>query len=407
MVIAPENPFPPDSGGRLRTNGLLRILVKSFLVDLITTARSDAEEAVLPNLRVFAIERTMTPRRSAVRSLYKLRNCSWFSHLDVDLTTQITSLLTKHEYDFVLIEHTALGIFIPIIRRLTRSAKIVVNAHNFETALCRQISLLQNGFARRAFFKLNSVLTERHESKVALCADRILVCSDDDACNFEALVPESDDKVYVIPNFIDVSSYPQRPLQSIRESKSIIFFGDMQYWPNVNGAKYFYKEIFPAIREVVPDIAWYIVGRNCDSSLREMTKDDPSVVITGYVESIVDYVARCGVVIVPLLEGSGTRLKILEAWAVGRPVVSTLIGCQGLTCTHGRDIVVATTSKEFVAGTLRLLKDSEYAQAIADNARATLLRYYDRAAVEAKLLTATSFSGSGSLKKPPLEPGRQ
>ena len=151
----------------------------------------------------------------------------------------------------------------------------------------------------------------------------------------------------------------------------------MAYFPNVAAAQYFHTHVYPALRARRPGIRLYLVGRTPHPVLLEMARRDPSVVVTGYVADAAAHIARSAVVVVPLLHGSGTRLKILEAWAVDRPVVTTSKGCEGIECRDGHDLLVADTPHAFVDGICRLLDDREFAARIARQARQTLLARYD------------------------------
>ncbi|MFD1904584.1 glycosyltransferase family 4 protein [Paenibacillus rhizoplanae] len=121
----------------------------------------------------------------------------------------------------------------------------------------------------------------------------------------------------------------------------------MNYFPNINAALYFYREVYPLIKARVPDIKWYIVGRDVHPEVAALALKDSSIVITGYVDSVADYIRKAQVVIAPLLEGSGTRLKILEAWALRIPVVSSSKGAEGLLCEHSRNIMIADDPASF------------------------------------------------------------
>ena len=151
----------------------------------------------------------------------------------------------------------------------------------------------------------------------------------------------------------------------------------MAYFPNVAAAQHFHAHIYPALKARRPGITLQLVGRNPHPSLLEIERHDPSVTVTGYVPDAAAHIVKSAVVIVPLLHGSGTRLKILEAWAVDRPVVSTSKGCEGIDCRDGHDLIVADTPDAFVDGVCRLLDDREFAARLTRQARQTLLARYD------------------------------
>jgi glycosyltransferase involved in cell wall biosynthesis len=175
------------------------------------------------------------------------------------------------------------------------------------------------------------------------------------------------DRVTVVPTGVDLSEY--RPDPSAPEPGQLVtFVGAMDWEPNVDGVEYFCNEIWPAIRAEVPEARFRIVGRNPDRRVQRWASD--SVEVTGRVPSVVEHLRQSAVVIVPLRIGGGTRLKIYEAMASGKAVVSTTVGAEGLDIHHGRDIMLADDARSFAQAVIMLLRDRE------------LRRRYERAAGE-------------------------
>jgi polysaccharide biosynthesis protein PslH len=386
LLISTENPFPADSGGRLRLRSILDVLTRRFAIDLITYAREESAELVAARsrLNVVQVPRTVTPRAAALRGLYRRRTCGYMGHADLDMMRPARALCSTESYHTVFIDNTMLGYFIPRLRRLQPHARFVTIAHNFETSLSRQLADAQSTVARRALFLLSAHHTLQEEARVCRQTDLLLSTSQEEADSFATLHRGVAAKTIVVPSCIDADSYAhvrQRP----PEDDSIVFSGDMAYFPNVAAAQYFHAHVFPALKARRPGIRLFLVGRNPHPALLAIARHDPAVVVTGYVEDAAAHIARSAVVVVPLLHGSGTRLKILEAWAVDRPVVTTSKGCEGIECRHGHDLLVADTPGEFVDGICRLLDDPELAARIVRHARRTLLSRYDVRALAERL----------------------
>lgn len=387
LYVTTENPFPADSGGRLRVKGTLDLLRRRFEVDLLTYGRPEnpALAAARTAGRIVEVPRTVTPRRAALRALPRWRNCGIMSHAEVDFAAPLAALARDHRYDVVVLDNTMLGHLIATVRGHWPSARVVVNAHNYETSLAAQLAGLQTNLLRRTFFGFNVGLTRRDERRALEATDVLWVTSPDDAAAFARLSPSHADKIEVIPNFIVASDYAGAPQP---EGQSIILPGNMNFFPNVKAAHFFRDDIYPLVKRQMPDVRWYIVGKDTHPSVADFGRDDPSIVVTGYVPSVMDYVTRCGVVIAPLKHGSGTRLKILEAWAVERPVVSTTQGCEGLGCEDGRELVIADTPEAFAQGVVRVLRDRPFAESLARNAKAALMDRFDIGAVESRLMAS-------------------
>ena len=156
---------------------------------------------------------------------------------------------------------------------------------------------------------------------------------------------------------------------------SLIFIGNMGYRPNEDAILYFCKEILPIVRQRLPDVELWIVGTNPPPSVQALA--GPGVHVTGRVPDVREFYERCTVSIVPLRSGSGTRLKILEAMALGRPVVSTSIGCEGLEVVDRRHLMVADAPAGFAQRTIELLENEETRSLMVDDARELAVKRYD------------------------------
>ncbi|WP_249900316.1 glycosyltransferase family 4 protein [Paenibacillus sp. PK3_47] len=386
LFISAENPFPQDSGGKLRTGNILNILLEKYDVDLLTYRNQKQGQQATPHrgLAIHEVGRSVSYRRAMIRSLYKWRNCSYMSHADVDMAGKITGLCGANPYKHVFISHSLLGFSIDIVRQVLPGAVIITDAHNFESGLSSQLAYKKKGISK-GYFSLNARWTKRDERKLMEKTSLLLATSEQDGWAFKALSPGNSHKVHVIPNFIVISDY-SRKAPALKE-KWIILPGNMNYFPNVNAAAYFFRDIYPLIKAKVPEIKWYIVGRDVHPDVATLAQKDSSIVITGYVDSVADYVSRSQVVIAPLLEGSGTRLKILEAWALKTPVVASSKGAEGLLYEDSANIMIADDPVTFAESVVKLLQDQEQGAVLADRAFQTLMKHYEAGSVREKLLT--------------------
>jgi polysaccharide biosynthesis protein PslH len=184
------------------------------------------------------------------------------------------------------------------------------------------------------------------------------------------------DRVTVVPTGVDLAHYRPDPAACDANASAplITFVGAMDWEPNVDGVEYFCSEVWPAIKAEVPQARFRIVGRNPDRRVQKWASnsinDDGSIEVTGRVPSIVEHLRQSAIVIVPLRIGGGTRLKIYEAMATAKAVVSTTVGAEGLDVHNGRDIILADDPRSFAQAVIMLLRDPE------------LRRRYEKAAVE-------------------------
>jgi hypothetical protein len=199
--------------------------------------------------------------------------------------------------------------------------RIVLNLHNVESELLRRSAEVESGPAALLFRRF-----------AAQCA--VLECK---------WVPEFD-TVLSPSAFPNTIPYVERP--SVAREHEIAFSGNLEYQPNQVAVRWFAREIWPILRAADPELGWRLIGKN-EHAIRRYI--GPGIVATGPVPAAIPELARAKVAVVPLLSGSGTRVKIIEAWAAGVPVISTTIGAEGLPYTAGEDILIADTGEEFAA----------------------------------------------------------
>jgi glycosyltransferase involved in cell wall biosynthesis len=175
--------------------------------------------------------------------------------------------------------------------------------------------------------------------------------------------------VYDVPTGVDTDFF--RPSgQRARKPHNLVFTGSMDWLPNEDAIRYFTEQIMPRIKQTVPGVTLTVVGRDPYPALLELSKRDPSVIVTGRVEDVRPYMEEASLYIVPLRIGGGTRLKIYEGMAMEKAIVSTSIGAEGLPVTDGKEIVLADTPEAFAEAVINLLRDENLAREIGQQAAA-------------------------------------
>jgi glycosyltransferase involved in cell wall biosynthesis len=227
----------------------------------------------------------------------------------------------------------------------------------------------------------------RYEALVCRRADRVLAVSEADAAALQALVPGL--QATVVPNGIDAQAYSnfQPPT-----SNTLVFTGTMDFRPNVDAVLWFARHVLPRVRADVPDVRLFVVGQRPHRRL-DVLRRDRAVVLTGWVEDVRPYIAQAAVCVAPLRIGGGTRLKLLEAMAMGRPVVATRLGAEGYPLTDGRELLLADTPADFAARVVALLRCPERGAALGRAARAFVEERYDWQVIVPRLEAAYARFG--------------
>jgi glycosyltransferase involved in cell wall biosynthesis len=184
------------------------------------------------------------------------------------------------------------------------------------------------------------------------------------------------DRISVVPIAIDTRTLPV--IDREHGSREVLTLGSLHYAPNAEGIRWFVRQVFPAIRERVGGVRLTIAGRNPPGDLLRAAKDSGGTVsVTGYVENLEPLLRRSGVVVVPVLSGSGMRVRILEALSRGMPVVTTTIGAEGIEARPGTDLLVADEPEDFAAAVVRVLREPETAALLSANGRRLAETRYD------------------------------
>jgi len=246
----------------------------------------------------------------------------------------------------------------------------VLFQHNVESEIWRRHALTESHPLKRVMYKIEFQKMLRYEQVMIRKFQHVIAVSENDRELMNQWVDGS--RVTVVPTGVDLQQYKPSPA---RESASplVVFVGAMDWEPNVDGVEYFCSQIWPKVLAEVPDAQFRIVGRNPDKRVQKWASN--TVQVTGRVPSVVDLLRDAAAVIVPLRIGGGTRLKIYEAMATGRAVVSTTIGAEGLDVHHGEDVVLVDEPERFAQAVVMLLKDPKERLRFEGAAAATAARY--------------------------------
>jgi polysaccharide biosynthesis protein PslH len=241
-----------------------------------------------------------------------------------------------------------------LIKNFCKNSLHIYDAHNVDSELWEQQSITID-----PKYKSYAIKALEIEKSLFKKVDSFICCSEVD---YEKLVHLNQYKVggAIIPNGVDIMAKPFDESINKNKLKNLLFCGSLNYFPNMQGLLWFYKDVFPLLKQQIPDISLTIIGNiNCNKYYEDLIADT-SVRFIGNVESVVPYYQGSSVAIVPLLSGSGTRLKLLEAMSMGNPVVSTTIGAEGIDYINGKHLLVADTAIGFADQIVTLINNSEH-----------------------------------------------
>jgi sugar transferase (PEP-CTERM/EpsH1 system associated) len=385
LMVCPNIPSP-TWGASARNFHVLRALASKHTVSLVAlgdyaehggSAHAAALEGLTRTREVIAPCYASRKRWRQLRNIV-LRKADAIDLYTVDaLQEAITRTCAHGHYDAVLFESVFMAGY-----RVPHDLKVIVDQHNIEYELMLRAHDVETAQLRKWYYAWEGSRLKPVELERCHRADAVLVTSERDRLALQALLPAS--LIEVVPNGVDTHAFGA--VETGHEVPGrIIFTGSMDYYPNVHAACYFAETCWPLVRARLPEVTWQIVGRNPPPRVRDLARL-PGVTVTGAVPDTRPYMAAATVAIAPLLIGSGTRLKILEALAMGKAMVSTTRGCEGLAVSGGEHLEVADDPAAFAGAVTALIADPGRRQALARAGRRLVETRYDWATCTAPLL---------------------
>jgi len=351
----------------MRSASVLEFLAQTYDVDVVVF-REPGDVDPIPKFppglvkRITVIDLPFHSRDLHARALRNFRRFAKGTPPLVDrfsgFDAKIGVALEGRRYKVAVIEHFWCAGYGELVHR--HSDRVILDLHNVESVLlarCGQAarwpeSMLLNRFAASC---------QRLESKLLQAFSMLLVSSDDDAAALNGFTNGT--KVVVCPNTIPLVVLPKR-----EKAHEIVFSGNLEYHPNISAVSHFRRNIWPLVRESWPGLSWRLIGKNHEAIKRRLAAD-ARIRVTGPVNDAVEELASAKLAVVPLLSGSGTRIKIIEAWAAGLPVVSTSLGAEGLPGRDGEHLLIADTPAQFAEAVGAVLASDELSRRLARNGR--------------------------------------
>jgi len=376
---------PPRFGAQARMHGLLTELARRHDVTALALYDDDFDpeecrramgaycrEVVLlpnPNGRAGLRKRTLQ-----VRSILSPASYERHRHRVPGLQAEIDRLMRARRFDVVNLEFPYLAHYDYRGAPAGEAPPpVVIDAHDIAYDIVRQVSRSPRvSRGRRLYASLNWRKLRREETTAFREADGAAVCSDLDRARLLADVPGAN--AVVIPNAADVEYFQPRPSDPRPDGKTVLFFGLLSTMPNMDGLQFFVHEVWPHVVRLRPDARFRIVGARPPPAVAALA--GPGIELTGFVEDLRPVLAGAAAVVVPLRLGSGTRLKILEAMAMGKAIVSTRLGAEGIEAVPGRHLLVEDAPEAFAGEVVRLLDEPALGERLGAEARELAVSKY-------------------------------
>ena len=393
LVLTPQLPYPPHQGTTIRNYNLLAGLARHHQVAMLSFLGPGDDLSQATPLTDLC-EATYTfpqPRRSTRQRLWNTFTSPW-PDMAHRLATpafgrKLLRLLRAHSVDVIQFEGIEM---IPYLRTLISHRdvlgglpRLVFDDHNAEHVLQRRFLQTDLRTPARWPLALYSLIQwqklKRYEAWACRQVDAVIAVSDEDADALQRIVPGL--QVTVVPNGVDISIYAafSGPKAALGPH-NLVFTGTMDFRPNVDAAIWFCRRVLPRIQRHVPSARFYIVGQRPHPRVLEL-QNQPGVEVTGAVPDQMPYIGGATVFVIPMRGGGGTRLKVLEAMAMRRAIVSTSMGCSGFPVAHGSEVLLADGETAFAQEVVGLLQNPARREALGEAAFSFARRYDWRAIV--------------------------
>ncbi len=378
LFITTKCPYPPREGMTLRTYNLINQAAKYADIYLLSLIQDEKEFEGLEHLKTMC-KYVKGVRVGANRSKFNLAlklAGNLFSALpfvcakydEPEIRNEIRQLRSTVKFDAVHLDLLPLAVY----QNEVQGSRIVMVEHNIESSLLLRRYYHEKHVLTKIFLYFQYLKLRRYESKVCNALDCTIVVSEVDKADLLEMSPRA--KIEVVPNGTSTEFF--KPGTNPPERNTLIFVGGQNWHPNSDGLRYFFAKIFQDIVAAIPDIKLYVIGKKANNNIVPEVYQD-NVIQTGIVDDIRPWVERSAIFVVPLRVGGGTRLKILDAMAMGKAIVSTSIGSEGIDVVSGQNIVVVDDPKEFSEQIVKLLKDPQKIHALGESARKTAMNKYD------------------------------
>jgi sugar transferase (PEP-CTERM/EpsH1 system associated) len=385
LFLTPDLPYPPHQGAAIRTFNLVKHLAPHHELHLLSFAQEGRDPQAVGPLSTFcaAIATVPLPVRStksrALSVLFSTKPDMALRLPSQEFANQLRICLSRERFDFVQVEGIEMAQYGLAIRQMSLPSRslLIFDDINAEYLLQRRAFETDTRRPRLWFSALYSFIQwqklRRYEADVCREMDGVVAVSEADRKALLRLVPGLN--ITVVPNGVDTTYY--FPAYGEAESDmTLVFTGKMDFRPNVDAVLWFVQEVWSSIRREIPEAQFKIVGRSPHPRL-EPLRDVPGITLTGYVQDVRPHIAGAGVYVVPLRVGGGTRLKVLEAMSMGKAIVCTSLGCEGIDVTPDQDLLIADEPVAFAKLAVSLMKDGQRRRELGEAARSLAQARYD------------------------------
>lgn len=375
LFISTQLPFPPKSGGTMKSWRYVEDLSKRYHLSVSCLLKEDDEDYLSEFEQSIDIQSLISEKLQVNRSpLNLIKSYLGFPCLNVFRNYSATFEQKTHsvakEFDAIIVDHYEMFQYVPKHYK----GKVIMHTHNAEFMLWQRMGELSNNPVIKFLLKLEAKRVKRYEKKIFALSDLVYsTLSDIELYDKSGFKTDKHKCTYHLGN----DELLQLPPLSFKETEGALsFMGTLSWEPNIDGLLWFIKNVWPKIIEKKPESRFYIMGKKGDKRIEGAAKPYKNIIFTGFVKKLESYLKKTTVYIAPLRFGSGMKVKVLEGLYRGVPMVSTSVGAEGLALENEKHILIADEAHSFAQACLRLLEDQSLWEKLRDNSRTVAREKY-------------------------------
>jgi len=388
LILCNKPPYPPRDGGAIGIFNLSKSMASlghDVHILAMNTSKHRVDPSNLPNLPHYSItyvdiNTDITPIKAFKNLVFSKLPYLAERFISLDYVNALKKILSQNTYDFIQFEGPYLWYCIDTIREMTKT-KISMKNHNIEYEIWHRAAQIEKNLLKKLYLYHLENRLEKFENSLYNRFDYIYAVTPRDK---EMFIKKFGVKkpIIIVPTGIDI---PKSDFVLNPDNNSIFHLGALEWMPNQQGLLWFIDKVWPIIVLKYPDLKFHIAGRNAPSWLvKHFNK--PNIIYHGEIEDAYSFICNSGIMIVPILSGGGMRVKIVEGMALGKPIVSTSIGAEGLDVKDGEDILIADTAYLFAAKICELVENKELAKKLSMNAHKNSIEKYDNISIARKVI---------------------
>lgn len=384
LILANKIPFPPRDGGALATHNMMVGLAKAGAQITLLAMRTPKHPGISEGgmegaqepieIKVVDVNTRVSPVKALVNLLFSRKPYNAQRFVSKKFASTIAQTLTQNQFDLVQLEGLYLAPYIKLIRKHF-GGPIALRAHNVEWEIWHRASQNQSNPIKRWYFSNLAKRIRKMEQHALKHIDWLIPITARDAQMLQQMGFQG--KVFVSQVGYDLSLAADNGENSNFEHPSIFHIGGLDWLPNQEGIIWFLKHCWPLIQAKFPNTRFYIAGRNAPQLLVKQILEHPNVIYSGEVPSAIEFIRSKGIMVVPILTGSGMRVKIVEGMALGKAIISTTIGAEGIDAHNGKQILIADSPDDFVVALEKLLHSKQSIVDMGARAKAYAQSHFD------------------------------